>query len=87
MRSVEVTLKNKEGLHARPASIFINMTGKFQSTINIVKDGNVYNAKSIINILSLGVKCGETILLEAEGEDEEIAIAALVELINNNFGE
>ena len=86
---MEVTIKilNEQGLHARPASIFVKTAGKFKSNVSIIHGNEVANAKSIINIMSLGLKKGEEIKITAEGIDEKEAIEALVTLIENKFGE
>ena len=59
---------------------------KFKSEIKVIKDGKVYNGKSIMGILSIGAECGEKILIQAEGEDEKEAVTALKSLINRKFG-
>ena len=82
-----VKILNEQGLHARPASIFVKTANKFKSTVSIVHDNGVANAKSIINIMSLGLKKGEEINIIAEGTDEKEATEALVSLVNNKFGE
>ena len=81
------TLTNQVGLHARPATFFIQKANEFKSSIWIERDERKVNAKSLLGVLSLGVVKGGEITLIADGEDEEEAIAALVELIENNFGE
>lgn len=89
MYSKRAIIKNKTGLHARPASDFIAMAGKFQSRINIKKlsSGQDANAKSIVMLLSLGLNQGEEIELVARGEDEVEAVDQLIDLINSGFGE
>ena len=80
-------LTNQVGLHARPATFFIQKANEFKSSIWIERDERKVNAKSLLGVLSLGVVKGGEITLIADGEDEEEAIAALVELIASNFGE
>ncbi len=82
-----VTLMNKVGLHARPASLFVRTAKKFKSKITVIKDSKTADAKNILSVLSLGAEKGDQIHLIAEGEDAEEAIKTLVELINNKFGE
>ena len=82
-----VTLLNKVGLHARPATLFVKTAKKFKSKIIVIKDNKTANAKNLISILSLGAERGDKIQIIAEGEDAEEAIKALVELVNNKFGE
>ena len=85
----EVEIINKTGLHARPASEFIQTCSKFKCKITIgrANDEDRYDAKSIMNILLLGLCHGERAVLTAEGEDEEEAITTLVNLFNSGFGE
>ncbi|MTI46595.1 HPr family phosphocarrier protein [Sporosalibacterium faouarense] len=87
MYKVELQLENESGLHARPASMFVKEANKFSSEINIIKEGNKYNAKSIMSILSMGAKCGDKIIIEAEGYDEKESIQSLKGLIISSFGE
>ena len=86
---MEVTIKilNEQGLHARPASIFVKTASKFKSTVSIVYGDKVANAKSIINIMSLGLKKGEEIKIVTEGTDEKEVMEALISLVENKFGE
>lgn len=65
------------GIHARPASAIVNVAGKFQSKIEIIQNDKSANAKSIINLMALGVKSGSVIQLSAEGPDEEAAMVAV----------
>lgn len=86
---MEVTLKieNKAGLHARPAALFAQKASAFKSNIVILKDEKSVNAKSIIGIMGLGVKAGESLLLKIEGPDAEEAATTLRNLVTNNFFE
>ncbi|MGI6606607.1 MAG: HPr family phosphocarrier protein [Peptococcia bacterium] len=83
----EITVMNKTGLHARPASMFVQKASKFKSSIMIEKEDKTINAKSIISVLSGGIAQGTKITLVIDGEDEQEAEKALVELIESNFGE
>ncbi|ACM59302.1 phosphocarrier protein [Caldicellulosiruptor bescii] len=83
MVEAKVVLKNPTGLHARPASIFVTEAGKFKSDIFIIKDGKEVNAKSILNILAMGAKKGDEIILKVVGEDEDQALKRLVDLLEN----
>ncbi|HEY3316705.1 MAG TPA: HPr family phosphocarrier protein [Bacillota bacterium] len=87
MAKAEVTITNSVGLHARPAAQFVQAANKFKSRINVAKDDLKVNAKSIIGVLSLGAGKGAKIVLEASGEDEAEAVAALKSLIESGFGE
>ena len=77
----KAVLKNKLGLHARPASLFVESAKKFKSNILIKKDNQLANAKSILEVLSLGVEMGDEIEVICEGEDAEQASQALKNLI------
>lgn len=83
----EVTVNNQVGLHARPATFFIQKANEFKSSIWVEKEDRRVNAKSLLGVLSLGIVKGTAINLIADGPDEEAAISALVELINSEFSE
>ena len=83
----DVTINNQVGLHARPATFFIQKANEFKSSIWVEKDDRRVNAKSLLGVLSLGIVKGTAINLIADGPDEEAAINALVELINSEFAE
>ena len=82
-----VIVNHKVGLHARPAAVFVQAAAKFSSAISVSCEDRTANAKSILNVLTLGAHQGAEITIVAEGEDAEEALAALVELVDNNFGE
>ena len=83
----ETTVNNQVGLHARPATFFIQKANEYKSSIWVEKDDRRVNAKSLLGVLSLGIVKGTAINLIADGPDEEAAINALVELINSEFSE
>ena len=83
----DITIRNKLGLHARAAVKFVNLANRFMAGVKIVKDGNEIDGKSILGILTLAATQGTEIRLLVSGKDEEAAMAALVELINNRFDE
>ena len=85
MYTQEITVNNEVGLHARPATFFIQKANEFKSTILVEKEERRVNAKSLLGILSLGITKGTTINLIADGPDEEEAVSALVEIITSNF--
>ena len=90
MTTRETTVKNKTGLHARPASAFVETANKFKSAVkikNVDKDSAEVNAKSIIKLLTLSMSQGTTIRISAEGEDEAEAVNTLIELVDSGFGE
>ena len=78
-------IKNHEGLHARPAGILAKRAGEFQSTIQISAGGQLKSAKSIMALMSLGLKQDQEFKLIIDGPDAEIASAALRDLVNNEF--
>ena len=87
MYAKEVTVKNEVGLHARPATYFIQKANEFKSGIWVEKEERRVNAKSLLGVLSLGIVKGTTITVIADGADETEAVEALAALIDNNFGE
>ncbi|MCI8331828.1 MAG: HPr family phosphocarrier protein [Clostridiales bacterium] len=82
-----ITIQNSVGLHARPATYFIQEANKYKSTISIKKDKRKVNAKSLLGVLSLGIVQGMTIEIEAEGADEKEAVEGLENLIDSGFAE
>ena len=87
MISKNVTIQNNVGLHARPATFFIQKANTYQSSVWVEKEDRRVNAKSLLGVLSLGITKGMTVTLIADGSDEKEAIDGLAELIHTNFGE
>ncbi|MGI6031048.1 MAG: HPr family phosphocarrier protein [Eubacteriales bacterium] len=87
MYSREVVVQNQLGLHARPATFFIQKANEFKSVIWVEKDDRRVNAKSLLGVLSLGITQDTAINIIAEGSDEENAVNSLIELIKKNFVE
>lgn len=87
MFSKEVEVQNQVGLHARPATFFIQKANEFKSSIWVEKDERKVNAKSLLGVLSLGITKGTTINIISDGADEEEAVVTLVNLIASNFTE
>lgn len=87
MFSKEVEVQNQVGLHARPATFFIQKANEFKSSIWVEKEERKVNAKSLLGVLSLGITKGTTINIIADGIDEEEAVTTLVNLIASNFTE
>lgn len=87
MVSKEIVVQNQVGLHARPATFFIQKANEYNSSIWISKDERKVNAKSLLGVLSLGITRGTAVTLTADGADEEAAIEALEKLIASNFAE
>ena len=83
----EVTITNSSGLHARPATFFIQKANTYRSNVWVVKDDRKVSAKSLLGVLSIGIAKGMTITLAADGEDENEAIKGLVELIETGFND
>ncbi len=87
MFSKEVVVQNQVGLHARPATFFIQKANEFKSSVWVEKDERKVNAKSLLGVLSLGITKGVAINIIADGNDEEAAVVTLVDLIDSNFAE
>ena len=83
----DVTIKNSVGLHARPATFFIQKANSFKSSIWVEKDDRRVNAKSLLGVLSLGIVCGTSINLIADGADEQLAVDTLAALVDSKFEE
>jgi phosphocarrier protein HPr len=87
MYSKEVVVQNQVGLHARPATFFIQKANEFKSSIWVENQERKVNAKSLLGVLSLGITRGTDITIIADGADEEEAVESLVAIINSNFAE
>lgn len=90
MAEATIQVKNKVGLHARPAALFVQTANKFQSKIkvkNLTTAGDFVDAKSIIMVLTLGVMKDHEVLIQTEGSDSDAALGAMKALIENDFGE
>ena len=83
----EVTVQNQVGLHARPATFFIQKANEFKASIWIEKEERRVNAKSLLGVLSLGIVGGTEIKIIADGTDEEEAVNSLVDLVKSGFSE
>ena len=90
MAEATIQVRNKVGLHARPASLFVQTAAKFSSKIkvrNLTADGRFVDAKSIIMVLTLGVLKDHEVVIQTDGEDADAALDALKSLIESDFGE
>ena len=87
MISRSVQIKNNVGLHARPATFFIQKANSYKCSIWVEKEDCRVNAKSLLGVLSLGIAMGMTITIIADGSDEADAVAGLVSLIDSGFSE
>jgi phosphocarrier protein HPr len=83
----EVTIRNRAGLHTRPAASLVKLAAKFKSDFFINKDGFEINGKSIIGVMTLAAEQGSKLLLRFSGEDEEEAARAVVDLFERGFDE
>jgi len=90
MPEIEIAVDHEAGLHLRPAAAFVQTAAGFSADIkvrNVTKDNKFQNAKSAMGVMMLKVSSGDTIAIQAEGSDADDALAKLVQLIENNFGE
>lgn len=83
----EVVVKNRLGLHTRPAASLVKLAAKFKSEFYLERDGYRVNGKSIIGVMTLAAEEGARILLAFEGEDEQAALAAMVDFFDRGFDE
>ena len=79
-----IKVKNKQGLHARPAALFVQVANKFDSSVKVLKDDQVVNGKSIMGILMLAAEKDSEVLLIAEGTDSEEAVRELEAILNSD---
>jgi phosphocarrier protein len=78
-----IIVKNKQGLHARPAAMFVQIANKYDSRITIKRESEEVNGKSIMGILMLGAEKGSQVVVEVEGEDADLALTELERLLNS----
>jgi len=78
-----IVIKNKLGLHARPATVFVQTASKFDSSVHIRIEDELLDGKSIMNILSLGLEAGSNVFLIVEGEDAELAMVELTKILES----
>ncbi len=82
-----VVITNEQGLHARPADLFVKLANRFDAAIEVVKENRRVDGKSILDILTLGAGQGSQLVIEAVGRDAQEALDALAALIDHNFAE
>ena len=87
MVEFEALVDNKIGLHLRAAGEFVKTAARYESEVTVIKNGKKANGKSILGLASLAIGRGTRIVIQIEGDDEEEAKAAILELINNHFYE
>lgn len=85
MKTFSYVIKDEVGIHARPAGMLVKEAKKFESTITITKEGKSAEAKKLMALMSLGVKCGETVEIKVEGQDEEQALEAMKTFFDANL--
>ncbi len=81
-----VTIGSKQGLHARPAAVFVQSAKDFQSQIKLSKNDKIVNGKSILSILALGAEQGDQVILQADGNDAEPAVSKLASSLEGDLG-
>lgn len=82
-----MTIRNRMGLHARPAAMFVQEAGKFKSQVYVVKDGLQVNGKSVMGLMLLAAESGSKLTIKADGTDEQQALEALEKLFERRFDE
>lgn len=87
MPEIVLTIQHAAGLHARPAAMFVQTANKYKSIIKVRYGEREANAKSIMGVLTLGASQGAVVTVRAEGDDADLALDGLRELVENNFGE
>ncbi|MBQ9673898.1 MAG: HPr family phosphocarrier protein [Ruminococcus sp.] len=88
MLSKTITVKNRHGLHMRPAGDFVKAMSKYEGTsVTVIKGNHQIDGKSIMNLITACIKCGTEITIEFDGPDEKAAMKEAVELIESRFGE
>lgn len=87
MIKTKITIINRLGLHARASAKFVSTAARFQSHLDVTKDSQTVNGKSIMGVMMLAANKGSELILEMDGPDEALMNEALVQLINNYFGE
>ena len=84
---MEITLMNQHGLHARPATLFVQLANKYEAQIQVIKGDLVVDGKSVTSMLTLGAEKGTRLRITADGPDAEQAVEELTELLKSGFGE
>jgi phosphocarrier protein HPr len=87
MQTLTLAIANKEGLHARPASMIMQCACEFEADVHLVVENERVNAKSIMSLISVNAMYGSQVLVEADGDDEQEALDALEALFASKFGE
>ena len=85
MKTLQYTIKDELGIHARPAGLLVKEAKKFESECTITKDGKTKKLTQLMMLMSLGVKQGDTVTVSVDGADEDAAVASLKEFFENNL--
>ena len=85
MKKFEYTIQDAMGIHARPAGLLTKEAKKYKSTITLTKGDKDVNVLKLMALMGLGVKCGETVVITVEGEDEDVCAPAIEEFFKTNF--
>lgn len=85
MKELRYTITDPEGVHARPATLFVKEAAKFPCSVTLEKDGKSVNAKGMLGLMGLGIKQGQEVILRCDGEREEEAIEALETFLKENL--
>lgn len=85
MKEFVYTITDPEGIHARPAGVLVKEAAKYPCNVTIAKDGREVDAKRIMGVMSLGVKCGQEITMKTDGDEEEVAADALLAFLKENL--
>lgn len=83
----EIVIKNRQGLHARPAAMFVQIVSKYDSAVTVLKDGEKVNGRSIMGILMLGAQKDSKVVLEADGDDAAAVVGELEQLLTQDDAE
>jgi len=87
MTTAQVTVAHRAGLHARPAALFVKSASRFECSVSVRNNDKQVSAKSIVQVLRLGVTTGTVITIIADGRDEATAVETLIRLVESNFDE
>ncbi len=85
MKTMAYQIKDPQGIHARPAGLLAKEAKAFASEITIAKDGNAVNCTRLMAVMGLGIRCGDTVTITANGEDEDAAIASIGAFLRENL--
>ncbi len=85
MKTFEFTVKDELGIHARPAGLLVKEVKKYESTVTIEKAGKKVDASKLMMVMAMAVKCGETVTVEVDGADEEVACAGIQKFFEENL--